>query len=225
MELKKYVWIKDGKKVDVVDTCYGSIIKDENRCPNCLGEERNTKCCVNTLIHNNDIKEVNNDMKLIEALQKYKRVTNDNGKTIYTINDEGYIRKQTDNPLDVVFPTIDILTSKGWEEYTDLIEPKRKYGIEYFTIDTYGDVDSLEDDGSHFDIEQLDMYNYFTNREFAEYVVNKQFILRAKLLLEHLNKDLPNKEKLISEYILNNHKEIIDNIKEYEEKSNKKETL
>lgn len=222
MELKEYVWIKNGKDVDIRNTCNGGYIKDSNRCCNCLGEEYSTKSCISTLLHNNEIREVNRNMNLLEALQKYRRVTNDNGKTVYYTDIVGSIIKKGDNAC---LPTIELLTSTGWEEHIELIEPKREYGIEYFTIDAFGDVDSLKDIDSNFDIKLIDMYNYFTDREFAEYVVNKQFILRAKLLLEHLNKDLPNKEKLISEYILNNHKEIIDNIKEYEEKSNKKETL
>ena len=70
---------------------------------------------------------------------------------------------------------------------------------------------------SSVDTQRFSSYNYFTDKAFAQYVADKQFIQRAKLVLEHLNKNNPDKEILISEYIRDNYKEVIDRIKQYEE--------
>lgn len=154
---------------------------------------------------------------LIEALQKYKKVTNDGGKTVYSTTSGGHVVKCTDELGGVVNPTIKLLTSTGWEQYLEPLKlPERVDGDTYYHIAEYQEIDVYMDEDTWVDRELYEKYNYFTDKAFAQYVADKQFIQRAKLILEHLNKSNPDKEILISEYIRANHKEVIDRIKEYE---------
>ena len=159
-------------------------------------------------------------MKLIEALQKYNKVTNDGGKTVYSTTSGGHVVRCTDELGGVINPTIKLLTSTGWEEYREpLILPERVCVSEtYFRLDSLLEVYASIEGFSSVDMQRFSSYNYFTDKAFAQYVADKQFIQRAKLTLEHLNKNNPDKEKLISEYIRDNHKEVIDRIRQYEEK-------
>lgn len=159
-------------------------------------------------------------MNLIEALKKYKKVTNDEGKTIYTLNENGAIVMYNKESKcgGGFLPTIELFTSIGWKEYIELEIPMREYDKSYYSIDHYGDIDCYKDSGSKYDKDMLEMYNYFTDIELADYIVDKQYIQRAKLVLEYLNRDKENRDILIAEYIKSKHKDIIERIKEYEEK-------
>ena len=158
-------------------------------------------------------------MNLIEALQKYKKVTNDGGKTVYSTTSAGHIVRCTDELGGVINPTIKLLTSTGWEEYREpLILPKRLTEDTYYHIDEYQEIDVYIDEDTWVDRELYEKYNYFTDKAFAQYVADKNLIQRVKLVLEHLNKDNPDKEVLISKYIRDNYKDVIDRIKQYEEK-------
>lgn len=156
-------------------------------------------------------------MVLIEALQKYKKVTNDGGKTVYSTTSAGHVVKCTDELGGVINPTITLLTSTGWEEYREpLILPRREEGTEYYYIDEFGDIELDTDTDCRANEEHFDYYNYTPNVQLAKYINDKQFIQRVYIVLNYLNKDNPDKETLISEYIRDNHKEVIDRIKEYE---------
>ena len=157
-------------------------------------------------------------MVLIEALQKYNKVTNDGGKTVYSTTSGGHVVKCTDELGGVINPTIKLLTSTGWEEYREpLILPERVcVSGTYFRLDSLLDVYASIEGFSSVDMQRFSSYNYFTDKAFAQYVADKNLIQRVKLVLEHLNKSNPDKEALISEYIRDNHKEVIDRIKEYE---------
>lgn len=156
-------------------------------------------------------------MNLIEALQKYKQVTNDGGKTIYSTNNIGQIVRCANNLVSTVNPTIDLLSSTGWEEYTKLTLLNRYHGKAYFYINEFGEVNSGGDLGSSVDNDLAGLYNYFDSESFAQYVADKQFIQRVYLTLVHINKDLPDKEDKISVYIKENYKEVIDRIRKYKE--------
>lgn len=159
-------------------------------------------------------------MVLIEALQKWNKVTNDGGKTVYSTTSGGHVVRCTDELGGVINPTIKLLTSTGWEEYREpLILPERVcVSGTYFRLDSLLEVYASIEGFSSVDMQRFSSYNYFTDKAFAQYVADKNLIQRAKLTLEHLNKSNPDKEILISEYIRDNYKEIIDRIKEYEEK-------
>lgn len=156
-------------------------------------------------------------MVLIEALQKYKKVTNDGGKTVYSTTSGGHVVKCTDELGGVINPTIKLLTSTGWEEYREpLILPKRLIEDTYYRIDEYQEIDVYMDEDTWVDRELYEKYNYFTDKAFAQYVADKNLIQRVNLVLEHLNKDNPDKEVLISKYIRDNYKDVIDRIRQYE---------
>ena len=157
-------------------------------------------------------------MNLIEALQKYKKVTNDGGKTVYSTTSGGHVVSCTDELGGVINPTIKLLTSTGWEEYREpLILPERVcVSGTYFRLDSLLEVYASIEGFSSVDMQRFSSYNYFTDKAFAQYVADKNLIQRVKLVLEHLNKDNPDKEVLIHKYIRDNHKEVIDRIKEYE---------
>lgn len=156
-------------------------------------------------------------MKLIEALQKWNKVTNDGGKTVYSTNSEGTIVMHTSG---VVFkPTLELFNSTGWCEYREpLILPKREEETEYYYIDEYGDIELTTDNGSWANEEHFDYYNYAPNIQLAKYIKDKQFIQRVYIILYHLNKDNPDKEILISEYVRDKYEDIIHRIRQYEEK-------
>lgn len=156
-------------------------------------------------------------MKLIEALQKYNKVTNDGGKTVYSTTSGGHVVKCTDELGGVINPTIKLLTSTGWEEYREpLILPKRLTEDTYYHIDEYQEIDVYMDEDTWVDRELYEKYNYFTDKAFAQYVADKNLIQRVNLVLEHLNKDNPDKEVLIRKYIRDNYTCVIDRIRQYE---------
>ena len=159
-------------------------------------------------------------MVLIEALQKYNKVTNDGGKTVYSTTSGGHVVRCTDELGGIINPTIKLLTSTGWEEYREpLILPERVcVSGTYFRLDSLLGVYATLEGFSSVDMQRFSSYNYFTDKAFAQYVADKNLIQRAKLTLEHLNKSNPDKEILISEYIRDNYKDVIDIIRQYEEK-------
>lgn len=158
-------------------------------------------------------------MNLIEALQKWNKVTNDGGKTVYTTNSEGTIVMHTNGA--VFKPTLELFNSTGWVEYREpLILPRREEGTEYYYIDEYDDIVLAIDTDSWANEKHFDSYNYAPNVQLIKYIKDKQFIQRVCIVLNHLNKDNPNKETLIPDYIKDNYKEIIDRIKVYELSNN-----
>lgn len=160
-------------------------------------------------------------MNLIEALQKWNKVTNDGGKTIYGTNSEGIIVMHTNGAGGGFKPTLELFNSTGWEAYVEpLVLPKREEGDEYYYIDEFGDIELVTDTDCWANEEHFDYYNYAPNVQLIKYIKDKQFIQRVYIVLNYLNKDNPDKETLISEYIKDNYKEIIDRIKVYELSNN-----
>lgn len=156
-------------------------------------------------------------MNLIEALQKYKRVTNDNGKTVYTLNKNGTIIRHTKGCGGGFQPTIELFTSTGWEQYaTPLALPCKKCNEKYYYIDGYNKIGYTINIDSEFDCERYKTYNYFMYETIAQYVADKQLIQRIRIVLTLLNKNNEDKEFLIDEYISNNYKEVIERIVEFE---------
>lgn len=156
---------------------------------------------------------------LTTALRKWKKVTNDGGKTVYSTNKDGTILMHTYGAGGGFRPTIDLFTSIGWEEYVEpIITPERVYKWGLFSyISEYGKVVNTHECPS-IEVDTLFReYNYFTDSKLAQYIADKQFIQRANILLEHINKNNPDKKVLVANYIKANHKEIIDRIRQYEE--------
>ena len=214
MESKKYVWIKDDTKVEIVDTCGGHTKRCV--CDNCLGEEVKTKKCIIDLLQEGEIKEVKS-MNLIEALQKYKNVTNDNGKTVYSLNKNGTIIMRTKGGGGGFQPTIELFTSTGWEEAMEPLKlPKRYSCNSYYYIDRFNDLCVTEDTSTSLDARRHSQYNYFESDILAQYISDKQLIQRIRIVLMLLNKHNSDREFLIDEYINSNYKEVIERIVEFE---------
>lgn len=156
-------------------------------------------------------------MVLIEALQKWNRVTNDGGKTVYSTNSEGTIVMHTNGAGGGFKPTLELFNSTGWVEYREpLILPRRE--DEYYYVDGYADIVIATDNDSWADERHFDSYNYTPNIQLTKYIKDKQFIQRVYIILYHLNKDNPDKEILISEYVRDKYEDIIHRIRQYEEK-------
>lgn len=157
-------------------------------------------------------------MNLIEALQKYKRVTNDNGKTVYTLNKNGAIIMHTKGCGGGFQPTIELFTSTGWEEAIEPLKLPKKYSYNsYYYVDGFNDLCVSEDMNTSIDARRYSQYNYFESENLVQYISDKQLIQRINIVLTLLNKDNPYKEKLISEHIYDNYKEVIERITRFED--------
>ena len=157
-------------------------------------------------------------MNLIEALQKWNKVTNDGGKTVYSTNSEGTIVMHTNGAGGGFKPTVELFTSTGWVEYREpLILPKMA-AEEYYYIDEFDNIESYINHGCLSNHEHFGIYNYIPNKALAMYMKDKQLLQRVYIILYHLNKDNPDKEILISEYIRDRYGYTVHRIRQYEEK-------
>lgn len=190
-------------------TYCGILIGTTPICEDCFNE-----------LHNELMED--KGMTFSEAIQKYNMITSDGGKTVYKVNKEGTIYRRAKGCSGAFSITVDLLTSTGWVEYKDkeLILPKAvDFEMSYYAISSAG---SLVEDRQVVDFVneyRLDTFNYFTNKEFAQYVADKQLIQRIELTLIELNKDeFPKEElmKLINKYLRDNHMEVLDRIIRYE---------
>lgn len=98
-----------------------------------------------------------------------------------------------------------------------LPERQKKYLMFHF-IDEFGDVVTTNEFPSNANDILYDNANHFLDKELAQYVADKQLIQRLNILLGIVNKDVENKEILISRYILDNYKDVIIRIRQYEDK-------
>ena len=156
-------------------------------------------------------------MNLIEALQKYKRVTNDNGKTVYSLNKNGTIIMHTKGGGGGFQPTIELFTSTGWEETMEPLELPERYSYNsYYYMDGFNNLCATEDMGTSLDARRHSQYNYFESEILAQYISDKQLIQRIRVVLTLLNKHNSDREFLIDEYINSNYKEVIERIVEFE---------
>ena len=74
------------------------------------------------------------------------------------------------------------------------------------------------DNDSWANEKHFDSYNYAPNVQLIKYIKDRQFIQRVCIVLNHLNKDNPDKEILVSEYIRDRYGDIVHRIRQYEEK-------
>ena len=157
-------------------------------------------------------------MNLIEALQKWNRVTNDGGKTVYSTNSDGTIVMHTNGAGGGFRPTLELFNSTGWTRAEEpLILPKRVcVSGTYFTLNSVLGVCTATEDFSSVDTQRFSSYNYYTDKALAQYIADKNLIQRINIVLGVLNKDNPNKEMLISKYIRDNYTWVIDRIRQYE---------
>lgn len=228
---KTYVWVKSGDPVEVSMTCGGKPFEDTKKCVDCLGETNNGIDCIRDLLKNEIVKEVvgeNKGMKFIDAIQKYDKITKSGHKVFYMhkVSQEVFEYNTETGVGTLITADIRLLTSEGWQEYKEdkLILPKRfDYpGVKYYTVSTINNVYADVDQHAGIDTERFNTYNYFIDRDLAQYVADKQLIQRIELVLHELNISKFNfvtRLNLIGDYIRDNFKDVLDRINEYESKS------
>jgi hypothetical protein len=197
----------------------GYSIEELDRCDKCNGELYCGEFYVNKT-------EVSKGMNFTDAIGKYKAITRDGGTTVYSKNSEGTIIRKVNGIGGGFQLNYDLLISTGWEEHKEqkLIVPERmEYSHRYMHIGgddnkVYTDSDCRYDE----DTDRLRTFNYFTDKELAQYIADKQLIQRVELVLHQMNMynpDILNKELLINEYIRDNYEEVLTRIKDYEMKN------
>ena len=165
-------------------------------------------------------------MKFIDAIQKYKKITNDGGKTYYYKGVIGDIYKNAGNSLSYsISANVNFLLSEGWEEYKENrleLPSLAEMNDYYYIICPDGRVTSGNNFNDNIDKNRLSNFNYFTDRDFAQYISDKQLIQRIKIVLTELNKDKFSNSKLkslIANYLRDNYMNVIDRIAQYESKN------
>jgi hypothetical protein len=166
-----------------------------------------------------------NDMNFIEAIGKYEAITRDGGTTVYSKNSEGNIIRKTNGIGGGFQLNYDLLVSTGWEEHKEqkLIVPERvDYSHRYMHIGgdnnkVYTDSDCSYDE----DKDRLKTFNYFTDKEFAQYIADRQLLDRIELVLYKYNNDKMDDKtlsKLINEYIDTHYAEVLNRVLDYQDK-------
>lgn len=165
------------------------------------------------------------EMNFIEAIGKYEAITRDGGTTVYSKNSEGNIMRKTNGIGGGFQLNYELLLSRGWKEYQEheLIVPKRvDYSHRYVHIG--GDDSKVYTDSDcrfEEDADRLKSFNYFTDKEFAQYVANRQLLDRIEVVLYNYNKDKMDSDtlvKLINDYINTYYREVVNQVSEYQDK-------
>lgn len=166
------------------------------------------------------------EMNFIEAIGKYEAITRDGGTTVYSKNSEGTIVRKVHGIRGDFQLNYDLLISTGWVEHKEhkLILPERAghyHSYMYIEDDSnkiYVESDCRFDE----DTNRLKIFNYFTDKELAQYIADKQLIQRIELVLHELNRNkfkFVERLNLIGDYIIDNYKDILDRINEYESRN------
>lgn len=166
-----------------------------------------------------------NDMNFIEAIGKYEAITRDGGTTVYSKNSEGNIIRKVNGIGGGFQINYGLLVSTGWVEHKEhkLILPERvDYSHRYMHIGgdnskVYVDSDCSYDE----DKDRLRTFNYFTDKEFAQYIADRQLLDRIELVLYKYNKDKMDDKtlsKLINEYIDTHYEEVLNRVLDYQDK-------
>lgn len=170
------------------------------------------------------VKEGNN-MNFIDAIGKYDAITRDGGTTIYSKNSEGNIIRKTNDIGGGFQLNYDLLMSTGWVEYREqkLIVPERvDYSKQYSYIESNGSKVYTDSDCRFSeDADRLKTFNYFTDKELAQYIADRQLLDRIELVLYAYNKDSMDDKtlsKLINEYIDTHYAEVLNRVLDYQDR-------
>lgn len=169
--------------------------------------------------------KIGNDMNFIEAIGKYEAITRDGGTTVYSKNSEGNIVRKVYGIRGDFQINYELLVSTGWVEHKEhkLILPERvEYSHRYVHIGgdnskVYVDSDCRFDE----DADRLKTFNYFTDKEFAQYIADRQLLDRIELVLYKYNNDKMDDKtlsKLINEYIDTHYAEVLKRVLDYQDK-------
>ena len=202
----------------VVCGCTTEVDEETSICDGCMDNIMET-------FGNNE--EENKGMKFIDAIQKYDKITKSGHKVFYMhkVTTEVFEYNTETKIGKSITADIRLMTSDGWYEYVDkgLILPKRadEYGKPYYTILASNVVSNEVDQYISVDDSKFETFNYFNDEELAQYVADKQLILRVVTTLHMLNKDKfsgDDRHYLINKYKKENFKEVLDRINAYEMK-------
>lgn len=164
-------------------------------------------------------------MNFIEAIGKYEAITRDGGTTVYSKNSEGNIIRKVNGIGGGFQINYGLLVSTGWVEHQEhkLILPERvDYSHRYVHIG--GDNSKVYVDsecGYEEDADRLKTFNYFTDKEFAQYIADRQLLDRIELVLYKYNNDKMDDKtlsKLINEYIDTHYEEVLNRVLDYQDK-------
>ena len=198
-------------------TCCGTPMGTEQICEDCFDKLHKDNMGVN-------IKE-DKGMKFIDAIGKYEAITRDGGTTVYSKNSEGNIIRKTNGIGGGFQLNYGLLVSTGWVEHQEhkLILPERvDYSHRYMHIGgdnskVYVDSDCRFDE----DADRLKTFNYFTDKEFAQYIADRQLLDRIELVLYKYNNDKMDDKtltKLINEYIDTHYAEVLNRVLDYQDR-------
>ena len=165
------------------------------------------------------------ELTFIEAIGKYEAITRDGGTTVYSKNNEGTIIRKVNGVGGGFQINYGLLVSTGWVEHKEqkLIVPERvDYSHRYMHIGgdnnkVYVDSDCSYDE----DKDRLRTFNYFTDKEFAQYIADRQLLDRIELVLYAYNNDKMDDKtlsKLINEYIDTHYEEVLNRVLDYQDK-------
>jgi DNA-directed RNA polymerase subunit RPC12/RpoP len=166
-----------------------------------------------------------NDMNFIDAIGKYEAITRDGGTTVYFKNSEGNIIRKVNGKEGGFLLNYDILCSRGWVEHQEhkLILPERAGHYHSYMYIEDGSNKIYVDSDCRFDEDtnRLKIFNYFTDKELAQYIADRQLLDRIELVLYKYNKDNMDDKtltKLINEYIDTHYKEVLNRVLDYQDK-------
>lgn len=200
-------------------TCCGTPMGTEQICEDCFDKLHRDNMGVNI--------KGDKGMKFVDAIGKYEAITRDGGTTVYSKNSEGTIVRKVYGIRGDFQLNYDLLISTGWVEHKEykLILPERvsgEYGRYYYIDNSKGQIKHVKDYMYDTDDARFKNFNYFTDRELAQYVADKQLIQRIELVLHELNRNkfkFVERLNLIGDYIIDNYKDILDRINEYESRN------
>lgn len=164
-------------------------------------------------------------MNFIEAIGKYEAITRDGGTTVYSKNSEGNIIRKVNGIGGGFQINYGLLISTGWEEHKEqkLIVPEKvEYSHRYMHIG--GDNNKVYVDsecGYEEDTDRLRTFNYFTDKDLAQYIADRQLLDRIELVLYKYNNDKMDDKtltKLINEYIDTHYEEVLNRVLDYQDK-------
>lgn len=127
-------------------------------------------------------------MKITEAIEKYEKIKKSGWeKGVYLIvRENSFTFIRDGHSINNCNISKEWLVNDTWEEYTGDYEINFKKNGTYFTILPNGDIYENVDGNCSEDV-FFENFNYFPNRELAEYIAKKQLLERKLMVFSYLN--------------------------------------
>lgn len=130
-------------------------------------------------------------MEFIEAIEKYEKIKKSNWEygNYVLINKDDFILFEKNNKIVDFKINKCFLIDDTWEEYIDDLNTNFKREKTYYTIELDGEVREYRNCNlnSRADTINHKNFNYFPNRELAEYINKKQLLERQLMVFSYLN--------------------------------------